>query len=498
MSLRSYLEQLQDHGSTFIGLPSMPQQAKITPAVGRLLQACEKAGDIDIENPDYFVDRILQFWDTHHNIDQLSRRDFRACSRLLHQPGRSGRRLVDERKLVTALLARVRATWPQLAIRNLTHHYLEHYDPEHELTAQIFDLIKAAPSNRRSPLLQAMFEHGLVERPHRIGMGRLWAMFKHELMDHASGPAILAHDVLTADDSVDSVLKARQLTDTLAQSAFVERSFVLACDMTRSNEPDETRLFRLLDWAEDPGSTGQLRERFPKQTTALAAAVLDPWADTTVNPGAELEVRIKNLMLGSLGDPRFPQASGRWVTIPTARDVIKRWLNRVALTQFFEIVSRSMDTTEEKRMWRSRRRFWNAYLEYIEDAWVVFHTRGTALAKQAALASEDESFRQHGRFSTGGIAPTHACLLIKIGDLILAEWSHNGKCRSWPYDDDSTPKLYQENYPVGKLKDGEWEQIHHGDKYGSWQNRVAQHIRHETGAYVDQSVYYDEDNPDWA
>ncbi len=471
MSLKSYLNGIETQAGR-IARTQLPDVPLVSSAVHQLSETCDAVGNVEIEDPEQFVHRVRVYWTAHQSLKGLSNKDFRACVSLIQQPDVDGDCMAADPELVRAVINRVRETWSKLALRNLTYQYLEGYNPDSPVTDQIYRTIKDAPQKHRPQLLHELHTKGLL--------------------NELDGPIVLAAHILKSDDPVDSLLADTRITGPLAQSKFVEQCFKIVCTViARQSEPSQSQLLRLIDWSEDPSAGSQQRERFPHQTPALARALLLPWASASRSPSSELEAKIKNLLIGSLDDPRFPSASARWHEIDDqAVGVLKRWLNRIAITQFFEIVSKSMDSADGNRMWKSRRRFWTAYLDYIEDAWVVFHTVGTELAERMAIDTDDDSFSQHGKFSRGPYDASHAVLLLTIGDLVIAEWSHNGACRIWKRGDPRAPTTYRQRYDAYALRNGWWKQSHVGDRDGNWQMKVAQKIRNETGVSVSKSAYH--------
>lgn len=140
----------------------------------------------------------------------------------------------------------------------------------------------------------------------------------------------------------------------------------LAC----GREPD-VWLERLLRWAVD--ATGVA----PRLRGPLADALLRPWLSRSVPD--ELKNRIQAFLLQHYGDPRIrPQ---RWTAVSDeARQVFRKWLARVALAQFLDVIDRlALD-----HQWKYRRAFWTAYFDrdWVWDAQVAFGPGGAALARQ--------------------------------------------------------------------------------------------------------------------
>ena len=140
--------------------------------------------------------------------------------------------------------------------------------------------------------------------------------------------------------------------------------------LASGREPD-ARLERLLRWAVDAGGVAA------KLRGPLADALLRPWLSRPVPD--PLKQRIQDFLLQHYGDPRTKQH--RWAAASDeARQVFRKWLARVALAQFLEVIDRlALD-----RQWKYRRAFWTAYFDrdWVWDAQVAFGPGGAELARQ--------------------------------------------------------------------------------------------------------------------
>ena len=93
---------------------------------------------------------------------------------------------------------------------------------------------------------------------------------------------------------------------------------------------------------------------------------------------------------------------------------------------------------------------------------MVFGAVGTAFATQAARKDRRNqgAGMSFGRLQRGGISSEHAVLLMRIGDLTVADWNFNGKCHIWLRNNGSSPKLYEREYDRYELKTGSnFEQV---------------------------------------
>ena len=160
-----------------------------------------------------------------------------------------------------------------------------------------------------------------------------------------------------------------------------------------------------------------------------------------------------------------------------AKSVMRRWLTKASLEQFLDVV----DRTAQSHMWAARRKFWFAYYEnkFMVEAWVAFAADGARLARELAKERDNPAIKNFGTLNrSAGVVKEHAVLIMKIGDLVVADWSHNGKCHIWLPEDENAPKLYKRSYDRDELICGSsWDKKH----LGAWQLEVHAYIQHNTG-----------------
>ena len=61
---------------------------------------------------------------------------------------------------------------------------------------------------------------------------------------------------------------------------------------------------------------------------------------------------------------------------------------------------------------------------------------------------------------------------MKIGDMTIVDWSHNGKCQFWRRGDANAPSLYQSSYHSA-LYGAPQQEVHASPATYSWQRKVA-------------------------
>ena len=211
-------------------------------------------------------------------------------------------------------------------------------------------------------------------------------------------------------------------------------------------------------------------------------------------PAEEIKDKILDIVSARIGDPRTqPQA---WARMPEAADVARRWLTRLAIRQFLEIV----DETAFAGHWNYRRAFWLSVYEKanVQDAWVAFGLNGARRARN--VFGENVAFgileRHAGRFGhrPKQVEYGHAVLFIKVGDYTVADWSHDGRCIIWQTSDEKAPKLYKDKYSSGDLAPrhaptGGIQKTHVSPDTYSWQRYVAAFLRDHCGIRITESDY---------
>ena len=455
--------------------PHLPGGSRLPDAVAQLAEQIEASGYSEVSDIHEFAKSVrTRFQETA--APPVRQRELRTIARHLFTPTRVG--MFSEEPTIASYVVSAAMRRPSAPlIRALTQAYFFGYADTGNVLNEIEAVFETIPDTSSPEILRTARALGLLDRE--------------------EGPKKLAEDLLKSEASPAQRLQQIRLVGGLETSAFTEASFEAACQLLGENEPDEARLNRLLDWSIREGhessasasGTDVIVQTFPEKIGELAEALLAAWATSEKKPNADLETRIRNFFLAALGDPRFEKNIGWRRVADRHRQTLVRWMNAASVRQFFDIVTDTMRTDDERRMWKYRRKFWTSYLDEVRDAWVVFGPDAERLARRRAHETGDDSFRKFARFSSSGAQSTHAALLLKIGDLTIVEWSHSGKCRIWSSSTGVAPKAYEDDYPVFELRNGEWETSHHGNERYSWQFKVASKIRAHTGISKRQLSY---------
>lgn len=396
-------------------------------------------------------------------VRELSRRDLReSCRTYLHPPLAPGR----NQDVGQPICSEVARNQQRSAFFALFDAYLDGFDAEDDAVVALAAWLKAAqkkwPWRETDPW------------PARIR--------DFQLLTPGRAPARIAEAILDSDQDLRVILdRAGLTTDGRRLGGLGAASFSAACQTVRKlkGTASLSSQDRLLIWS---GNEGLLP--YPSSWAEFAAALFEPWQSS--EPDREHKARLMDRAMAHAGDPRINRPRWRPVeeSAGEAFAVILRWLTQASVRQFFDIVSETM--TDRPDMWAERRKFWTRYLDadMISAAWVAFGADGAARADRAASRTNDKSLSMFGRLSSGsGRSSQHAALIMRIGDLTIAEWSHNGKFNIWTRADKGHPTLFKHN--TRRWPDYDPAELMYAPTSGAhmsgWQHRVAQIIRDHTG-----------------
>lgn len=302
--------------------------------------------------------------------------------------------------------------------------------------------------------------------------GERWALW-----DRHKGPSRLAGALLSQPDA-RAVLSEAGLDGELELGEFVADALEAACEQAADQSGMAAvaageRLIAVFEQITIGGTEAM-----------LAWALLAPWLDQA--PPDAYRDRLTKLLVTRIGDPRLQAA--KWDAIasemrdpeaPRLIAMVRRWLTRRTVRQFFSVVGA---TTSDPRQWAAREEFWLAYLDdgAIDEAWFALGRQADALADGAIKNDGDLLY---GEITGGGADPSHSALILSIGDVRVAEWSHNGSCRFWDAGDRQAPKLYQKQYygmALRAMNGGpRYEQRFSAIPHASgWQSKFAGFIHH--------------------
>lgn len=222
---------------------------------------------------------------------------------------------------------------------------------------------------------------------------------------------------------------------------------------------------------------------FPTLRVHLANALLSPFQDHS--PSAQIQEKLKAFFIKCYGDPRLNKS--RWVGVSDeSMAVMRQWLVEDTLEDFFKLLSYVAQTDgTADRHWTYRKRFWQAYLRkgYISEAWV-------ALGPNARIAAGEFLGEKSSNYAgLRGVDRRHSSLIMKIGDLVITEWSHSGSYRAW-HEFNEPPMLYRSEYRRDDLVSSpDIQGRHDGSVTGKWQSTLANTIYDNTSLFVNSNEY---------
>jgi hypothetical protein len=254
-----------------------------------------------------------------------------------------------------------------------------------------------------------------------------------DLWNRASAAEKVGMELLRSGDP-DDVLRRAALnpgvySGNLVQAALECTANSVASGASGTAARDCNALLDLLDMLGEAGITSETRPLFMR-------ALLKPWVQAA--PDSDLRVRIQKFALKEYGDPRFD--ASRWARLSSelaargyvedaeaVRLVVLRWLNRASFEIFFKLIGQS---TSDPTQWAAREEFWRHYLEKDQISRAFFILGSEAERQARPHWQKLEEAGGYGRLRDD-VDRSHSAFLMEIGDVIIAEWTHNASCCFW-------------------------------------------------------------------
>jgi len=264
------------------------------------------------------------------------------------------------------------------------------------------------------------------------------------------------------ENNPEVCLEELGLTGELATSNFV-KEVILFC--LKKTAEDLKILPILLKLVKSPVSFTSVR--FPEILPEMATKLI-PEVEKRGNK--EIRETLVKFFLRYLKDPRFPDAIQWRKVSEKARKIFMQWLVQKDIEFFFEVVER----TTKKSNWYYRRKFWENYLPYIEETWVILGSK----ARQW-ITEKEHNF---GHL----LDENQSVFLIKMRGYIFIEWSELGACRV--YEETTFPLEFgKKRYTASSLRPKVYlyRQIHQGN----WQKRLEDWIFFNLGIKPAKSYF---------
>ena len=360
--------------------------------------------------------------------------------------------------------------------RGLLHTYLQGYNPENPV---FLKLAQAA----RAFFLDARVLTSLSETEAN-GLERLITTL--DVLDPLNGPVHVANDILgmPADKSLAQWQERHALTQGFWLNNFCQQAFNEALQAPEEMRSTIGYVKRMCEWAMHDAGLPTQRLRYPLCRDEFAYSLLSPWFDR--NPPQDVKNVLLSELLRTLGDPRHNHAG--WLGVRReAIETASRWLTSRTMDAFFEILRHTEDDIGPYR-----RRFWEAYFHagHILEAWI-------ALGEQAV--EELQKIDPTGELSyakiLGKIAPNQCVLMLRMGNLLFCDWSHQGRLRAISSTAKQAPKLYQMEYELFQLRfptpldfnaglSDDPGLLHLHSELGGWQETARQFIAQHLGIHL--------------
>ena len=284
------------------------------------------------------------------------------------------------------------------------------------------------------------------------------------LFDVYDGPKKTAESIASSRRTLREWIQVHELWPSFGTSPFAEaafNSFLQSNDEFRRSVDFINAIF---EWS----LTDQGELRYSASRTKLAEALLLPWRFN--QPDTSTQSRLITFLLKHYGDPRIG------------------WINGRTLEVFFRILQATADS-----IWQYRQKFWTAYFKagHIDEAWVALGPDAATVLKRL----DDTKQLKYARLL--GSESSQSVLLIRIGQIIFCEWSHNGRLRAQRLDSPSAPKMYWTYYDSDTLRfesldfnNGITQDpglVHFSSQNGGWQDRARLFIQKQIGIRITQA-----------
>lgn len=249
-----------------------------------------------------------------------------------------------------------------------------------------------------------------------------------------------------------------------------------------SRTHDKNKLARFFELAEEKNIDGQYFYPFTSPSVGNIAevcnALLNPYV--TQCPDDAIKAQIENFLLERFEDPRVNQR--RWSKVSNEHiAVLSRWLTLESFEMLMKVLKRSNNTGQ----WKERAVFWGHYLdnEFVSDAWIVLGPDAKYYAEKLIEEGEIKSKSSYGVLNAASSSPVqaiHSVILLKIGELVVSEWTHEGKVRFYRTSNSKKQVFYKASYSSANLRSDDapdYSKRHQGN----WQLDVENYIYQVTG-----------------
>lgn len=372
----------------------------------------------------------------------------------------------EKSSFLSAFLNWIEAPWRRVQARHLASAWAAAFDPELGSVRRVGEWLAARAAQLSDP------------------WSRLATAFDIFSLDH--GPLRLAKEFLSSTESARSFLGRLRLTGPAAGGGLMLETLGVAASLVEASlERMPSLAPRLIDLCFHDGAfrSAAMAEAAPKRVASvrhkICEALLLPWQDA--EPPEPVRGQILDHLLINHGDPRVIDAV--WEDLrPPARKIMGSWLKRKTIQTFFQMAGEMNPGNRGRRL--ASERFWRAYQDHIEDAWLLVGPLHFAALKAKAPIG-------HGRLA--GCRAGDSALLLRIRGITIAETSKFESCQAWLAHSHFAPSLHGDKtkpYWLAALTTGaDFSPVYARSGSGSWQDRMHDFIQYHTGLAVPRHEY---------
>lgn len=113
-----------------------------------------------------------------------------------------------------------------------------------------------------------------------------------------------------------------------------------------------------------------------------------------------------------------------------------------------------IEETAEDRQFKPRKAFWLKYFEkgVISDLTLILASDADRIARKMRARTNNVEYMKWATLNAA--LSNQSVLLMQIGDLVIAEWSHSGAMRFWKANTKVAPEFHATDYLSSKLRNG--------------------------------------------
>lgn len=440
----SLLNALKSYDAEVRLAMARPASKTLERAVNRISHLAEGVNAATLAPPQYIIDESISALRQSHRL--TNRQAKMMCIAGLDQINKQS----DSKELIERLLHFIRNNITQGVLKGLLIGYLRYSDGSSNLFSD----------TARNILTK-----------HKESLPRVWRnrVQKHDLLEPGAANKMASLLVKELSMSPLEHLDSAGIKGILSQGAFANSVFRSVCEQM-SQGHDDTKITRFKQFTNrDDGVL------FGTDLISYSHALLKPYRDS--NPEAEVQRELMDFLIKQFGDPRIKADS--WTRASEQNTaVLRRWLTE----QSFDILLQVVRETNDTRMWKDRYAFWRTYIDkgLVTEAWVALGRDAAHVARGMVRQKLIPSAQSYGTIQRGTIQPHHSMIIIKMGDFVITEWTHDGKFRLYGAHNKQAPVLYKNAYDADHLRNDAWALVAKQHQ-GNWQKSFAEVLEKHTG-----------------